>query len=770
MGVGVLLLSGLVAVVAGVGSWILGSRHGGRARLRAEESRTSSAVIETERRMLELIANGAALGEVLDALTAAIERISPESLCTIMLLDEEQRRRLLIASGPSLPQAYLQACNGLEIGPEVGACGSAAFRNETVVVEDIATDLRFAAARDFVLSHGLRSCWSQPIRDSKGTVLGTFATYRRVVSSPRPDELQLARVAGQLAGNAIERIRAQTQLTDASRRLNLAETVARFGIWEGDFQRNIISLSEGLAALLERPRSKFQLTRGELEAMVHPKDRSVLWSSAGRHDSQKGPAQEEFRVVLPSGALRWMRCQWGFDPGVDPPTRATGAMIDVTVEKRIRDALVEASEAAQAASRSKSAFLANVSHEIRTPMNGVIGMTSLLLDTPLDPVQRDYAETIRASADSLLTIINDILDFSKIEAGKLEVESIEIDLPESVNETRMILAYQVASKNLSLDVTVQPDVPRWVRGDPHRIRQCLVNLISNAVKFTHSGGVRVTVSVAGHQNDRVLARFEVSDTGIGIGQDMLATLFQPFVQADSSTTRHFGGTGLGLSIVRRLVEMMGGEVGVQSELARGSTFWFVLPLQVANTPAAHVDVVPAVAASHSAAPESGAARRSPVSDYHGKVLLVEDNLVNQKVARAFLERLGCEVTLAANGVDAVRCFAQTRFDLILLDLQMPVMDGYVATSRLRQLEHGRARTPIVALTASAMMGQRERCLQAGMDDLITKPFELQRMRAILERFGLRSRGATSDRQPPEGDEIVLDDCDIAPLAAGQAPR
>src|SRR6516164_4041494 len=197
MGVGILLLS-LVAVVVGVGSWTLGVRHGGRARLRAEELRTSSLVIETERRMLELIANGAALSEVLDALTAAIERISPESLCTIMLLDEEQRHRLLVASGPSLPEAYLQACNGLEIGPEVGACGSAAFRNETVVVEDIATNPRFAAARDFVLSHGLRSCWSQPIRDSKGTVLGTFATYRRVISNPRPEELQLARVAGQL--------------------------------------------------------------------------------------------------------------------------------------------------------------------------------------------------------------------------------------------------------------------------------------------------------------------------------------------------------------------------------------------------------------------------------------------------------------------------------------------------------------------------------------------------------------------------------------------
>ncbi|MGH8259290.1 MAG: ATP-binding protein, partial [Steroidobacteraceae bacterium] len=433
-----------------------------------------------------------------------------------------------------------------------------------------------------------------------------------------------------------------------------------------------------------------------------------------------------------------------FEQGVDPPRRATGAMIDVTDEKRVHDALVGASEAAQAASRSKSAFLANVSHEIRTPMNGIMGMTSLLLDTPLDPLQLDYTETIRTSADSLLAIINDILDFSKIEAGKLAIDPIDIDIADCVGETRRILTHQAESKNLRLHVSVRPDVPRRVRGDPQRIRQCLINLASNAIKFTTSGEVSVTVSVAGRQHERVLTRFEVCDTGVGISPEILPTLFQPFVQADSSTTRDFGGTGLGLSIVRRLVEMMGGEVGAHSELGRGSTFWFVLPLQAAE----------ASAANRAPIAETGANDPPATRDCRCKVLLVEDNAVNQKVARGFLERLGCEVTLAANGLDAVQHSAQARFDLILLDLQMPVMDGYAATGRLRQLEHGRARTPIVALTASAMTGQRERCLQAGMDELITKPFDLPRLRAIFERFGLRSgeagRLAADDARYPEG--------------------
>ncbi len=379
----------LLTPIAFTAGWIIASRLlKARGRL-PEDLATSSLVTETERRMLELIANGAQLRDVLTTLTEAIERISPESHCTIMLLDEENRSRLLLASGPSLPQAYLQATNGLEIGPNVGACGSAAYRNETVVVQDIATDPRFSGASDFVLSHGLRSCWSQPIRDSKGSVLGTFATYRRQIYNPRPDELRLARVAGQLAGNAIERIRAEKQLADAVKRLSLAERIARFGIWEADLQRKVITLSEGLAALMERPPSKFQLTLAEFSAMVHPDDRAALSSSMDRRDARGLALQDEFRLVLPSGAVRWMRSQWGFEHGSDPPAKATGAMIDITVEK---DMIVEAEQ--ERAAAETSARVAREAERLEQDRKTILELVAN--DQPLESVAVVMVETVAA--------------------------------------------------------------------------------------------------------------------------------------------------------------------------------------------------------------------------------------------------------------------------------------------------------------------------------------------------------------------------------------
>jgi diguanylate cyclase (GGDEF)-like protein len=387
----------LAAAVSAVG-WLTASRRLPKTASEAEDLAGSSHIIEVERRMLELVAKGSSLSEVLNTLTEAIERISPESLCTVMLLDEEHRSRLLVASGPSLPAAYLHAANGLAIGPDVGACGSAAYRNDTVIVEDISTDYRFASARDFVLSHGLQSCWSHPVRDSRGTVLGTFATYRRQVASPRPEELRMARVAAQLAGNSIERIRSQKQLHDALKRLNLAETVARFGTWEADFQKNIITVSEGLAGLMERPRSRFQLTMAEFESMIHPEDRGSLWSEAERHHSPGGVIQSEFRLVLPSGAVRWMRGQWGFEQGGESPTRATGAMIDVTNEK---DMLVEAKQ--ERAAAEASARVARQAERLEQDRKMILELVAN--DQPLEQVAATMAAAVASHLPGSLCAI-----------------------------------------------------------------------------------------------------------------------------------------------------------------------------------------------------------------------------------------------------------------------------------------------------------------------------------------------------------------------------
>jgi diguanylate cyclase (GGDEF)-like protein len=408
----------LLAVgVAGIG-WLKTARRLNITTREREDLTKSAEVIEVERQMLELVAKGASLSEVLDTLTRAIEHLSPESHCTIMLLDEEHRRFLSIASGPSLPAVYLQALNRLEIGPDVGACGSAAFRNETVVVENIGTDSRFASASEFILSHGLRSCWSQPIRDSRNTVLGTFAIYRLKVASPRAEELRMTRVAAQLAGNAIERIRAEMHLRETIERLNLAETVARFGIWESNFQKDVMTLSAGLALMMERPLSQFQLTGPEFYAMVHPEDRKGLQDTVDPANARAGTIQDEFRLVLPSGAVHWMRSRWCFEPDESPPTRASGAMIDITKERE------EVAQAEQELERAEAATrLANKAEKLEQDRNKILELVAN--DQPIDGI-------IAAMADAVASHLPGSLCSIRIEAPDDSHISIYPGFPENL--------------------------------------------------------------------------------------------------------------------------------------------------------------------------------------------------------------------------------------------------------------------------------------------------------------------------------------------------
>jgi PAS domain S-box-containing protein len=570
----------------------------------------------------------------------------------------------------------------------------------------------------------------------------------RVMRERRQALVALAGERDHLEQRVIERT---AELVRSMDRLNEAQRLTRLGNWELNLQNNLLYWSDEIFRIFEIDKTQFAATYEAFLGAIHPEDRDAVNAAYTRSLETREPYAITHRLLFPDGRIKYVReqCQNEFSPQ-GQPLRSIGTVQDITESKRTemelerhRDhletlvaerttALSIAKELAEAANRAKSQFLANMSHELRTPLNGIMGMTSLALRHAEEPRLKDQLEKIDQSSKHLLGVINDILDISKIEAERMTLDHVSFTFGEVLENLVSLIGRKVTEKGLKLRIDLTPDVARLtLLGDPLRLGQILLNLVGNALKFTEQGAITVRARLNEDHPADVLLKIDVVDTGIGIAAEDQKRLFTAFEQADGSMTRKYGGTGLGLAISKRLVHLMGGEIGVASEPGKGSTFWFTVRLGMAAD-AVSPKACPELVEGSVSAQETAEVQIN--SRYAGaRVLLAEDEPINQEVSRGLLEDAGLSVDLAEDGQQAVALARQHRFALILMDMQMPNLNGVDATRAIRALP-GYADTPILAMTANAFDEDRQVCIDAGMNDHIGKPVEPERLFETLLKW------------------------------------